>query len=82
MLSWDRLANLFDEDKHRMLTLTDCSKVEAFPYWTRDMEQVGDGLYKNKVFGWHEEWKPFKEFLKGNKRLTIPISSIKNIEEL
>lgn len=82
LLCWDMLANLFDIDMHRMLTLTDGSKVEAFPYWTRDLEQVVDGLYKNKDFGWHIEYKPFKEFLKGNKRLTIPNSSIKNIEEL
>lgn len=82
LLCWDLLANLFDVDMHRMLTLTDGSKVEAFPYWTRDLEQIGDGLYKNKDFGWHVEWKPLKEFLKGNKRLTIPYSSIKNIEEL
>lgn len=82
LLCWDRLANLFDEDKHRMLTLTDGSNLEAFPYWTRDLEQVGDNLYKNKEFGWHIEYKPLKEFLKGNKRLTIPYSSIKKIEEL
>ncbi|MGN1158047.1 MAG: hypothetical protein ACI4TK_17875 [Agathobacter sp.] len=82
LLCWDRLANLFDRDIHRLLTLNDGTKVIAFPYWTRDMEQVGDNLYRNKDFGWHVEWKPLKEFLDGKKNLTIPYSVIKNIEEL
>ena len=82
LLCWDMLANLFDVDMHRKLTLADGSKVRAFPYWTRDLEQVIANLYKNKDFGWHIEYKSLKEFLIGNKRLTIPNSSIKNIEEL
>lgn len=82
LLCWDRLANLFDMDVHRLLTLNDGTKVIAFPYWTRDMEQVGENLYQNKEFGWHTEWKPLKEFLECKKNLTIPYSSIKNIEEL
>lgn len=87
LLVWDRLANLFDNRSHRMVTLIDGSEHIAFPEWVRDSEfidrnEFGYDICRLKPFGWHIQYKPLNEFIAGKTNLAIPKGSIKIINEL
>lgn len=90
LLPWENLASLFDVKNHKMLTLTDGSKVEAFKTWQRKVVPVKDKMdaqgptiyYQNAEFGWEEVWKSVDEVVKGHNNHYIPQSSITDINDI
>lgn len=90
LIPWENLASLFDVKNHKMLTLTDGTKVEGFKTWQRKMIPVENKMdaqgpityYQNAPFGWEETWRSVEDVVKGRKYHYIPKENIKEIEEI
>lgn len=72
LIVWENyLASLFDIENHKTLTLTNGDTVEAFPIWSRKMEEISEGVFQYKKYGWEKKWVPVDEYVRKKRKYVV-----------